>query len=310
VWDTLTGVQVAGGVNVVKGGMLGVQVAGFANVTTQNCDGAQVSGGCNITVKDVRKSQITGGMNYGRNVSGAQVAGVLNVASGTVEGGQIAGAMNCARQVTGGQVAGVLNVVVDTVKGGQIGVLNFARICEGGQVGIFNFSDTIMGSSVGLLSFAWRGYHRFDVSTTDVLPLTLAFRTGTRHFHNILSWSPPVDAEERWGFAYGVGTELRVGKHGAMDIDLTVEHVNERKRFIYATNLLTRFSAQYTYTIGRHFLLSAGPSFNLHTSDWRKPATGDFNSSIAPRNALFEQFDGNTRLQGWLGFRAGLGVRF
>lgn len=310
VWDTLTGAQVAGGVNVVKGGMRGTQISGGANITTQGCDGAQVSGGFNVTVKEVRKTQVAGGMNYGRQVSGAQIAGGMNVSIGQVGGGQVAGGINYARQVTGGQVAGGINVVIDTVIGGQVGVLNYARVCAGGQVGILNFSDTISGMSVGLLSFAWRGYHRIDVSTTDVLPLTFTFRTGTARFYNIIGWSAPVDAQERWGFSYGFGTEPRLSGHSALNIEITAEHVNEQREWIDAVNILSRFGVQYSLTIGRRIVLSAGPSFNVLTSDWRDAESGAHRSTIAAGTLLLEESSGDRLVQGWIGYRVGLGLRF
>ena len=310
VWDTLNGVQIAGGANIVKGGMRGTQISGAANITTQACDGAQISGGFNVTVKDVRKVQVAGGVNYGRQVSGAQVAGGINVVIGSVGGGQVAGGINYARQVTGGQVAGGLNVAIDTVVGGQVGVLNFARVCAGGQVGILNLSDTIMGGSIGLISIARRGYHRFDVSTTDVLPLTLSIRTGTAHFYNYLSWSAPVDEEERWGFGYGFGTEPRIGKRGALTIEFTGEHVNERAEWLDAVNILGRFNLFYDHTFGKRIVLSAGPSFNMLMSDWRDAGSGMDLSDIAPSRTLFSDRSDELLIEGWIGYRSALGVRF
>ncbi len=310
VWDTLNGVQVAGGANIVKGGMRGTQISGAANITTQACDGAQVSAGFNITVKEVRKAQVAGAVNYGRQVSGAQVTGGINVVLGAVGGGQFAGAINYARQVTGGQVAAGINVVLDTVIGGQVAVLNFARVCAGGQVGILNFSDTITGSSVGLLSVAWRGYHRFDVTATDVMPLTLTFRTGTAAFYNLLSYCPPVESNGSWGFGYGIGSEPRLGKSGALNIEITAEHVNEKTEWIDAVNILGRFSLMYAHTFGRRLVLSAGPCFNMLTSDWQDGETGAYLSSIAPSEVLFTEYNSDLRLQGWIGWRAGLGLRF
>ncbi|MEO8588024.1 MAG: hypothetical protein ABI432_01545 [Flavobacteriales bacterium] len=310
VWDTLSGVQIAGGANVVKGGMRGTQVAGLCNVTTQDVNGVQVAGGVNVAVKDVHKTQIAGAVNYGRNVSGAQAVGGVNVALGAVGGGQIAGAINYARDVTGGQIAGGINFAVDTVRGGQVGVLNFARVVKGGQVGILNFSDTITGAAVGILSFAWHGYHRFDLSYTDVLPLTLTFRTGTRQFYNVISFSPSVGSDEHWGFGYGFGTEPRLGGHGCLDVELTAEQVNEQEDWLDAVNIVNRLGVQYGYTVGRHLMLSAGPSLNLLVTDWSDPETGLSLSTIAPDDAFYDEEHGDVRLQGWLGFRVGVGVRF
>ena len=310
VWDTLTGVQIAGGVNVVKGGMLGTQVSGVGNLTTQSCDGAQVAGAFNVAVKDVRKTQVAGAFNYGSNVTGAQVAGALNVVRGEVGGGQVAGALNIARQVTGGQVAGAMNFALDTVRGGQVAVLNIARVVQGGQVGIVNISDTIVGSSIGIFSFAWRGYHRLDADYTDVMPLTLSFRTGTRGFHNILSWSPPVTSDRGWAFGYGFGTEPRLGKHSTLNIDLTADQMNEQPTWIDAANILGRVTVAYSYTFGKHLVLSAGPSFNLLVSDWRDPDTGANLSTLPPDHLVINASESEADVMGWFGYRFGLGVRF
>lgn len=310
VWDTLTGVQVAGAVNVVKGGMLGTQIGGLANLTTQDCDGAQVAGGFNVSVKDVRKTQVAGAFNYGRNVYGAQVAGGVNVVLGEVGGGQVAGALNLARQVTGGQVAAGLNLAVDTVRGGQVGVVNIARVVLGGQVGIVNLSDTIAGASFGLFSFAWRGYHRLDAAHRDVMPLSVEFRTGTRYLYNVLSASPPVQSSGAWAYGYGFGSERKAGKHGVVNIELTADHINEQEEWIGAVNLLGRFTLAYAHTFGKHLVLSAGPAFNLLVSDWRNRETGEWRSALPPRDPWVRGTEGNVLLVGWLGYRAGIGVRF
>ena len=310
VWDTLSGAQVAGGINVVKGGMLGTQVAGVGNVTTQDCDGAQVAGAFNLTVKDVRKTQVAGAFNFGSNVSGAQVAGAFNLARGGVGGGQVAGAMNLAREVTGGQVSGGLNFALDTVRGGQIGVVNMARVVVGSQIGIVNLSDTIAGVSIGFFSFARRGYHRLDAEYRDVIPLTLAFRTGTRGFYNIFSWSPPVASDESWAFGYGFGAEPRIGKHGSLNIEVTADHMNEQAKWIDAVNILGRFTVAYGYMFGKHIVLSAGPAFNVLVSDWRDPVTQENLSALPPSDLLIKQTNRHMDLSAWLGYRVGLGVRF
>lgn len=309
VWDTLSGVQIGGVVNVVKGSMTGVQVAGGVNVSFHDVDGVQVAGLANFTPEDVEKTQVAGGFNFGRNVLGSQVAGALNVAMETVGGGQVAGAVNVARQVSGGQVAGVMNFALDTVRGGQVGVLNIGRVVHGGQVGIINLSDTIIGASVGIFSFAWRGYHRLDLSVSDVLPLTLAFRTGTRQFHNIFTWSPATGADEYWGFGYGFGSEARLGGHDALNFDVVAEQVNEQDQFVQAVNIVGRFSIAYSYTIGRRFVISAGPNFSLLISD-RRDAEDVHLSTIAPDRLLFDEEQNAWLLQGWIGFRAGVGLRF
>lgn len=310
VWDTLTGVQVSGGVNMVKGGMLGTQIGGIGNLTTQSCDGAQVAGAFNIAVKDVRKTQVAGAFNYGSDVSGAQVAGGVNVVKGEVGGGQVAGALNLARQVTGGQLAGGMNLALDTVRGGQVGVLNIARVVLGGQVGIVNISDTVAGTCFGLFSFARRGYHRFDAEYRDVRPLTFVFRSGTRGFYNIFRWSPSVTGDESWAFGYGFGSELRVGKQGAVNIEVAADQMNELSDEIEAMNILGGTTVTYGYRFGGRLLLSAGPTFNLLVSDWRDPERQEWLSTLPPARPTIDEAAGNTAFKGWFGYRVSLGLYF
>ncbi|MBL8002599.1 MAG: hypothetical protein JNL05_11610 [Flavobacteriales bacterium] len=310
VWDTLSGAQIAGGANVVKGGMQGTQVAGGCNVATHDCDGVQVAGGVNVTVRDVRKAQVAGGVNYARAVSGAQVAAGINVATAAVGGGQVGFAGNYARSVTGGQFTFGINVVADTVRGGQVGVLNFGRVSDGGQVGILNLSDTITGTSVGILSIARRGYHRFSIASNDVMALSLIVRTGTRGFHNILGWSPPVTADERWGFLYGFGTELAIGGRGSLVLDLTGEQVVEQREWVDAVNIVGRLGLCGGLRVAGPMDLQVGPMLNVLVSDWRDADQGTYLSALPPSDPLFSDVSGTARITGWLGWRAALSLRF
>jgi hypothetical protein len=308
VWDTLGGVQIAGGVNVVKGDMHGVQVAGAVNVAMQRMDGVQAAGGVNVAVKDVDRAQFSGAANYARNVAGAQFAGGFNVCIGNAAGGQWAGAFNAARQVTGVQLAAGFNLAWDTVLGAQVGVLNMGRVVRGIQVGLVNFSDTLSGASVGLLSVARRGYHRLDVSSTTVLPITLSLRTGMRAFHNVLTWSPFV-SDIGWGFGYGFGSEVGLGRHDALEISAVAEHWNEQARWVNAVNILSRFSIAHVHTFGQRLFLRAGLSCDVLTTDWRS-GSGVYLSDFGEDRVFLNERNGSLLVRGALGYFAGAGVRF
>jgi hypothetical protein len=307
VWDTLSGVQVAGAINMVKGGMLGVQVAGLANVTTQGCEGAQVAGAVNVTLKDVRRWQASGLINYGRSVSGAQVSGCANIALDSVGGGQVAGLLNYGRDVTGGQACGMLNVALRSVRGGQLGFVNVARRCEGGQLGFLNVADTITGTSIGFLSFARRGYHRLDVHYDEVFPVSVMLRTGTHRFYNTFGYSPEING--RWGFGYGAGTEIGWPGRHVLNIELEAQHVNEDTVWVDAVNIVSSLRLTYGFVIAKRLVLSAGAGAHVLVSDLHDADTGAFTAEAAPR-VQWERTEDGTRLQGWLGFRVGLGVRF
>lgn len=310
VWDTLGGVQVAGGVNVVKRGMAGTQVSGAANITLGDLDGVQVSGGVNVTHGAVNTAQVAGAVNYARRVKGGQVAAGVNVSLGEVGGGQVGFGGNYARSVSGGQVSFGLNFVLDTVSGGQVGALNFARHAYGGQIGFINLSDTLSGGAVGLLTISLKGYHRVDLTSGDVMPLSLHIRTGTRTFHNILGYSPAVTPDERWGFLYGFGFEPRVWKLGFFNIDLTAEQIVEQRVWVDAVNILGRLSVSYGVMVDERFTLSAGPVLNTLFSDWRDPETGAYLTALPPDQPPMQWFSGWTVISGWYGWKAAVGVRF
>ncbi|MCW5898392.1 MAG: hypothetical protein KIT10_03895 [Flavobacteriales bacterium] len=341
VWDTLTGWQVAGGVNVVKRGMSGTQVSGTGNVSLGDLDGVQITGGVNVAQGAVDKAQVAGAVNYAHSVRGGQVAGGVNVVLGDVGGGQVGFGANYARSVSGGQFSFGANVVPDSVSGGQVGfglnyaghvtggqfsfganvvpgtasggqvgALNFARRALGGQVGFINLSDTLAGGAVGLLTISLKGYHRFDLVTGDVMPLSLHIRTGTRPFHNILGYSPPVSADERWGFLYGIGFEPRFGEHFFANIDITAEQVVEQRAWVDAWNVLGRIGLTPGWRFSDRFFLFAGPVFNLLATDWRDAETGDYLSALPPAAPPYQQRSGTTMVHGWWGWKAGAGVRF
>lgn len=310
VWDTLAGVQIAGGANVAKGRMRGPQVCGGVNVALSDVDGSQTSGGANVALGDVRKAQFSGGFNFGRNIEGVQFTLGMNAALGTVGGGQIGFGANYAREVTGGQFSFGVNAVSGTVRGGQVGAVNFALRSEGSQVGFINLSDTITGVSIGVLSVALHGYHRLDAISTDVLPLTLSLRTGTRAFHNILGWSPPVGEDSTWAFHYGIGTEPRIGRRGLLDIALIAEQVNEGWYWVDAVNIVGRLELIYGYAFWDRLVVSAGPVLNVLISNWRDPDTHAWLSALAADRAFDQQEHTDLLTRAWVGWRAGVGVRF
>jgi len=336
----LDGVQVSGGINITHGEVKKAQVAAAINYA-QSVKGGQVAAGLNVALDSVGGGQVGFGANYARNVSGGQVSFGANVAPGHVSGGQVGFGLNYAGNVTGGQfsfganiVPGIVdagqvgfglnyagnvtggqfsfgaNIVPGTVNGGQVGALNFARRAYGGQVGVINLSDTLSGFAIGFLTISLKGYHRVDLTTSDVMPLSIQVRTGTRGFHNILGYSPSVTPGERWGFLYGIGTEPHIGKNGFLNIDLTGEQVVEQREWVDAVNILGRFSVSYGVNITEHVTLSAGPVLNTLFSDWRDHGTGVYLSALPPAEPPLQWRSGWTAISGWYGWKAAVGLRF
>ncbi|MBX2978824.1 MAG: STN domain-containing protein [Flavobacteriales bacterium] len=303
------GGQVAGGVNVALGEVSGGQV-GFGANYAQRVSGGQFSFGANVVPGEVSGGQVGFGLNYAHRVTGGQFSFGANVVPGVVEAGQVGFGLNYAHHVTGGQFSFGANIVPGTVDGGQVGAFNFARRITGGQVGFVNFSDTLEGGAVGLLTISLKGYHRFDLITGDVFPLSLQLRTGTRVFHNILGYSPSVTVDQRWGFLYGFGFELHFGERFFANIDITGEQVVEQEEWVDAWNVLGRSSVTPGVRFSNRVFLYAGPVLNLLATDWRDPETGAYLSALPPAEPNFQERSGTTAFHGWWGWKAGLGVRF
>ncbi len=306
---SVKGGQVAAGANIALDSVGGGQV-GFGLNYGGNVSGGQVSFGANVVPGDVSGGQVGFGLNYAGNVTGGQFSFGANVVPGTVESGQVGFGLNYAGNITGGQFSFGANIVPGTVEGGQVGALNFARRAFGGQVGFLNLSDTLSGGAVGLLTISLKGYHRFDVVTSDVMPLSLHIRTGTRVFHNILGYSPPVTADERWGFLYGFGFEPHFGKYFFANIDLTGEQIVEQEEWVEAVNILGRLSFTPGMRFADRIFLFVGPVFNLLVTDWRDAETGTYLSALPPAEPTYQWSEGTARVQGWWGWKAGVGVWF
>jgi hypothetical protein len=309
VGHKVSGAQIAGGVNVALDSVGGGQV-GFGANYAKSVTGGQVSFGANVVPGNVSGGQVGFGLNYAGMVTGGQFSFGANVVPGRVEAGQVGFGLNYATDIKGGQFSFGLNVVGDSAQGGQVGTLNFARHCTGWQVGVVNLSGSITGTPVGVLSVSLKGYHRFDVSTNDVMPLSLMVRTGVRSFHNILGFSPSVTPDERWGFLYGFGFEPSIGSSGFLNIDLTAEQVVEQRVWVDAVNIVGRLNVSYGRTLVGPLSLSVGPSINVLFTDWRDPETGMYLSTLVPSDPLFEEVQGTTRMSGWLGWKASVGLRF
>lgn len=315
VWDTLTGAQLTGGINMLRGGMKGAQISGLGNITTKDCDGAQVSGGFNVTVGKVTTSQFSGLLNYGMHVTGSQFSFGINVAPGNVSGGQLGLISNYASIVEGAQV-GLINVCGQQSIGGQVGLMNYSTRAKGTQVGLVNVSDTIEGVSIGFLSVALKGYHRAEIYMNELMPINVSLRTGHHHFYNVFSYGRSIDSVQwsldssmYWSAGYGLGTEINWPKKHTVNLELSANHINEGRRFIEALNLVGRFEVLYSFTIIDRITISAGPSFNVLFSNWQDAETKAYLSEVAPYK-MFENTSNDLLTQGWIGWHAGVGVRF
>jgi hypothetical protein len=282
--------QLAGLFNIVGGGMGGMQIAGISNTVLDTATGFQLAGVSNL-VKG--------------NLTGFQLGGVYNHVNGTVKGTQTAGVANFARErVTGTQLAGVINFSNKEMRGTQIaGVINYAKKIKGVQIGLINIADSSDGFSIGLINVVLKGYHKLSFSTNEVINANVAFKTGNSKFYSILgagmNWGQ--SDEKVYTFGYGLGSELRLGKTFSLNPEIT-------SQYLYLgswdyLNLLSKFHLNFNVKLGKYVSLFAGPSMSVFYTQQPINISG-YKPPTAPTG--YNSFDLGSRVQGWIGWNAGI----
>lgn len=287
VLDSLSGIQVAGLSNIVARDMKGIQVAGIYNHSLHS-KGIQISGIGNIGVKSSKGVMIGGVFNSTRNMDGVQISGIANV--------------NVKRS-SGVQVAGLVNVTAREMKGIQIsGMVNLAQTLKGTQIGIVNIADTSEGYSIGFFNFILRGYHKLSISSSELMHLTLAYKSGNRKLYSILIAGFQLDEKEKaFAFGYGLGSDLPVGKKGFFfNPELTHQYIyagNDEQQ-----NLLARLQLNMKYKVGKLCYIYAGPAFSILYSkqvDIPEGYRSDFING-------YPSVSFGKEVKGWLGWCIGL----
>lgn len=289
VLEDMRGFQMAGAFNHVRGNIIGTQLAGLANFSGAKADGAQVAGAFNI-VRD--------------SMHGAQVGGLFNIAGYHVDGSQTAGAFNWAEGDVRSQVSSLYNR---------------ARYVSRRQVGFINVCDSTAKAPIGLLNFVKYGYNRVDVGASEGLFVGLGAKFGTRKLYNIVQLGLRWDSVERevdgqiasaayttWGLGYGFGVAPRLGKKSLLNMELVAMHINEMEAWTTELNLLGQFRTTFDFQVGDRLSFYAGPTFNVMFSNLYDAATDTYGSRVLPLDPLFNEQEGQTNIQGWIGFTAGL----
>ena len=245
------GLQMAGYSNITRGELEGVQLSGFSNVATQNVDGAQVSGFLNMATQNVSMAQVASFMNYSNSIKGPQVAGYLNVVKEDTRSAQIAGFTNFALAENHGlQLSGFFN---------------YARVNHGIQLSFINYSDSSSGIPIGFLSIVKKGYHVLEVSSTEIFPLNVAFKTGVTRFYNIFEMGV---SQENFHATYGIGTLQPLGRKLQLGFDITGSNVFDNDNpFWEDQQYLLRFTPTVNYQLFKKVGIALGPTVNFYVTE-------------------------------------------
>lgn len=251
-----------------SGGLKGVEMACFANALQGDMDGIQMAGFCNNTLGGASGMEIAGFWNFNKGkVNGLQLSGFANVALDSVDGVQGSGFANVTKGDSKGvQATGFANVTTGTQKGLQAsGFFNYARKLRGVQLGVVNVADTVeKGLPIGFLSVVRHGYKVIQIGGNETLYGEISFKTGVRQFYNIFSAGAAArNGGMKWGFGYGIGTLIPVGKRMDLSLEGISYQINEDSWYAGHMNLLNRLNLSLSYSMTRTISAYAGGSWNV-----------------------------------------------
>lgn len=290
----LEGVELAGALNMERSYVEGVQLAGFMNINGDYTDGIQMAGMTNITLGPVKGSQLGGFSNH----------------SGYMDGLQMAGSMNFSKGGKGSQMAGGLNVSNGTYEGLQLsGGLNYTSVLQGIQVGVVNIADSVSsGFMLGVINWTKNGLHHFELSTNDVTPYNLAFKSGVFPFYTILRAGINPHDTQIWDYGMGFGSSHHIKKRASIDFESTYHTIQALdKGYMDGFNAEIRFQTRFGYQFANHMRLLAGPVLHYLIFNPNDPEHIGFADRFG-NNAFAESRNGNRIAKAWLGFE--VSVRF
>jgi hypothetical protein len=312
VGNNVEGLQVAGVLNLVGKQVRGVQIAGTGNIVGGEVGYVQAGGLFNINKGSMTGAQVGGLFNLNtKSQIGFQAAGLFNSNGEEVsEGIQVAGLSNFQfGSYQGIQIGGLLNLVSQELEGVQIsGLFNYAKkVSTGIQIGVFNYADSVDTLiPIGLFSYIRKGgYHPIELSVNEMEFTNLTFKTGVRKFYTILTvgMQPHQVAKRLWHFGYGVGTYWTLNNTLAINLDLTVHHINQDS-FSQYVNLLNRASLALEVR-GKWLGFAIGPAWNLFITDTSspnyQPIFDDFPSFFLSKS---ETASSGFRVRSWVGLQA------
>jgi hypothetical protein len=289
-------------VNIVRHESKGVQVAGLVN-EAKTANGLQLAGLVN-EAGGGNPGQVAGLVNHAQDSAGFQLAGLINHTR-QVETFQIAGLVNNSRQTKTLQIAGLVNQTTGETGIQIAGLVNHAGSVKYLQIGVVNIADSAAGVPIGVFNFIKGGYHQLELSANELFYANMAYRSGIRQFHTIVTAG--IDFTNvtfpLWTYGSGVGTTLPVSPKAAIDMDVLFQNVI--KGGYVHNNYLYKFDVGVDWRIMTSTSLYLGISYNILTTDLRQAHYAEYYSDIAPysihnRNVL------NQNLREWIGFKAAL----
>jgi hypothetical protein len=203
------------------------------------------------------------------------------------------------------QLAGIANVATKDVKGVQIsGLINHTKHLRGVQIGLINLADTCSGFMLGLINIVKRGRHELVLSSNEMLPMILSYRTGSRKLYSILQAGyDPGRNEKTFAYGFGLGNEWTFSRRLALNTEALVSSllVGHGRELPQVFRLQTLFNVK----LAKGLSLFAGPAGSITSES--KAVIPDGYKTILPR-AGYHSFRIGSGARTWIGFTAGISI--
>ncbi|OXG07125.1 hypothetical protein BC749_102912 [Flavobacterium araucananum] len=310
------------------GGVRGLEMAGLYNINRMNVDALQMAGLFNTVGGTVKGVQLAGIYNnvFG-DLKGLQMSGIHNSVKGSQIGLQISGIFNSVQNDSKGmqmaaihntvncsqdglQISGIYNIGNEAVRGAQIaGILNYAKELNGVQFGLINITGSPSGYSFGLLNFKKNGYKKISITSNEISDLNLSVKTGDNKLYTILTVgrSDRQGEEKLTSFGVGLGTNIKLGNRFTYNPEISTHYLylGNWDRL----NTLNKFDSSFSFRIFKGVALSAGPAFNVYSSQSSDKNASDNNMStfVQDRTKRYTVIKENSKgLSGWMGWSFGV----
>jgi hypothetical protein len=289
--------------NFVSRDCNGFEVAGIGNFVGRNVHGFQCAGIVNKSMA-LEGVQTAGIVNYSGKARGLQVAGLINQAD-SGRPNQISGLVNNAGEGAGFQVTGLINHTIGGT-GFQIsGLVNHAHYVKHLQIGVVNIADSTGGIPIGVFNFIKNGVHQLEISGDEMFYLNVAYRSGVRQFHSIVTTG--IDFTNLvlplWTYGAGLGSTSAISAKTAVDFDILFQNVV--KGGYVNNNYLYKINLGLTWQFSAKNSLYMGVSYNFLVTDLHQRHYPDAYSDIAPYSFKNREIS-HYSLRQWMGFKAAI----
>lgn len=306
------GLEIAGLYNIDRMNVEALQMAGIFNTVGGSVKGVQLAGVYNNVFGDLKGLQMSGIHNSVKGSQiGLQITGIYNNVQKDSKGIQIAAIHNTVNGSQNGlQISGIYNAGNEKVRGLQIaGVLNYTKELNGIQIGLINVTGSSSGYSFGLLNFKKNGYQKLSITSNEISDINFSIKTGDDKLYTILmaGRSERNEEEKLTSFGVGLGKNIHLGRRLTYNPEISTQYLYLGNWDNY--NFLYKFDSPLTFRLFKGVALSAGPSFNIYSSQRRDKNTANINTStfVQDRTERYNVIKDNGKgITGWVGWSFGL----